>query len=201
MDLNEQPDPDKTPAATPASARRRLVAGIGLGSAAGVAGMLPARWTKPVVDSILLPAHAQATQPGPDPQPDPGPTCPDLPDVRTESGLGTAFGLGDGVTASVNVNPDDFTYEFSNGAPSAGYLLAFGVTNLANNDIDPVVGSEFSLVGNVSRTTRISDPEVDVVRATVEHAASCSQYQISLAVRIAGSVNVEEAGITGPTPV
>lgn len=39
--------------------RRRLLSAIALGG--GAAAVLPERWIKPVVDAIVLPAHAQAT--------------------------------------------------------------------------------------------------------------------------------------------
>lgn len=39
--------------------RRRLLSAIALGG--GAAAVLPERWVKPVVDAVLLPAHAQAT--------------------------------------------------------------------------------------------------------------------------------------------
>jgi hypothetical protein len=40
--------------------RRRLLKTL-VGGAAAAAGALPERWTRPVVDAVLLPAHAQAT--------------------------------------------------------------------------------------------------------------------------------------------
>lgn len=42
----------------PGPGRRRLIMAI---AAAGAAVSLPARWTRPIVDAVLLPAHAQAT--------------------------------------------------------------------------------------------------------------------------------------------
>jgi hypothetical protein len=59
-------------------ARRKIL----LGLSGGLVGatQLPARWVKPVVDSVLLPAHAAATvvppAPGPDPVPPPPPVAP-----------------------------------------------------------------------------------------------------------------------------
>lgn len=40
--------------------RRRLLAALATGGVVGV-NALPERWIKPVVDSVLLPGHAQAT--------------------------------------------------------------------------------------------------------------------------------------------
>jgi hypothetical protein len=43
--------------------RQVLRALAGLGGAAGAAAVLPSRWTKPVIDGVALPAHAQASPP------------------------------------------------------------------------------------------------------------------------------------------
>ena len=46
--------------------RRKLLKSIAAGSGAIVAGKsLPEKWTKPVVESVLLPAHAQSSPPSP----------------------------------------------------------------------------------------------------------------------------------------
>lgn len=50
-------DPDPTKPAR--RARRRLVAALTSGAVAGHA--LPRRWTRPVVERVVLPAHAQAS--------------------------------------------------------------------------------------------------------------------------------------------
>lgn len=43
--------------------RRKLLKSIAAGSGAVIAGKnLPENWTKPVVDSVMLPAHAQTSQ-------------------------------------------------------------------------------------------------------------------------------------------
>jgi hypothetical protein len=44
--------------------RRKLLKSLAAGSGAIVAGKsLPENWTKPVVDSVMLPAHAQTSAP------------------------------------------------------------------------------------------------------------------------------------------
>jgi hypothetical protein len=54
----ESVDPPK------ASNRRKILKGTLAGvGAIGASGKLPTTWTKPVTDSVLLPAHAQTTQP------------------------------------------------------------------------------------------------------------------------------------------
>jgi hypothetical protein len=62
MNESDHPETCDTRGASSTS-RRRLLKALGLGgaSAAAAAGLLPARWTRPVIDSVLLPAHAQAT--------------------------------------------------------------------------------------------------------------------------------------------
>lgn len=43
------------------SGRRRLLSALTLGGGALAAKSLPERWTQPVVDSVVLPAHAQSS--------------------------------------------------------------------------------------------------------------------------------------------
>lgn len=58
------------------AARRRLLTTLGAGAAASAA--LPTRWTKPIADSVLLPAHAQTSSVEPPPT---SPVEPPLPCV------------------------------------------------------------------------------------------------------------------------
>ena len=59
--------------------RRKLLKSIAAGSGAIVAGKsLPDKWTAPVVDSVLLPAHAQ-TSPAPTTTAAPGTTAAPVP--------------------------------------------------------------------------------------------------------------------------
>ena len=39
--------------------RRKLITAIGIGSVASLAA--PTKWTKPVIDAVILPAHAQTS--------------------------------------------------------------------------------------------------------------------------------------------
>jgi hypothetical protein len=41
--------------------RRRVLTIAGIGGASAVTVMLPAKWTRPIVESIVVPAHAQAS--------------------------------------------------------------------------------------------------------------------------------------------
>ena len=55
--------------------RRRLVKALG----AGAGGVVVSQWSKPIVDSVILPLHAQASPPPPPPPPLPGPPPPPPP--------------------------------------------------------------------------------------------------------------------------
>jgi hypothetical protein len=86
--------------------RRKLLKTIAAGSGAIIAGtILPDKWTKPVVNSIILPAHAQATT-----QPPTAPTCQDDPTLCAGTYTGTlnpaepfiACGTGGGVGIASN---------------------------------------------------------------------------------------------------
>jgi hypothetical protein len=54
--------------------RRRLLQALGLAGGGAVAALLPTRWTRPLVEVVVLPAHAQ-TSPGLTPTPTPSPTA------------------------------------------------------------------------------------------------------------------------------
>lgn len=57
-----RPGAFETAGETGTPARRRLLAAlVGVGGAYAAGKSLPERWTRPVVDTVLLPAHAQAT--------------------------------------------------------------------------------------------------------------------------------------------
>jgi hypothetical protein len=70
--------------------RRKLLKSIAAGSGAIVAGKsLPESWSRPVVDSVMLPAHAQTS-----------PTCTDTP----IAGMRTSLDLLTGGAASFSIN-------------------------------------------------------------------------------------------------
>lgn len=60
------PKPQKS-VAPRRGALKRLAAG---GAAAGIVAGLPSRWTRPVIESVMLPAHAQTSGPGEPGEPD-----------------------------------------------------------------------------------------------------------------------------------
>ena len=51
------------------SSRRKVLKAAGATGAAATAALLPPAWTKPVVEIIVVPAHAQTTVPGSGPKP------------------------------------------------------------------------------------------------------------------------------------
>ena len=57
--------------------RRKLL--IGLGSTVVGASQLPKSWSKPIVNSVILPTHAQTTETDTSPTPTPPPPPPPLP--------------------------------------------------------------------------------------------------------------------------
>lgn len=62
MTCNDQRIPRATSRSEANPARRRLLKALTAGGAGAAAvKSLPERWTKPVVDTVMLPAHAQAT--------------------------------------------------------------------------------------------------------------------------------------------
>lgn len=77
------------------SSRRKLLKSIAAGSGAVVAGKtLPEKWTRPAIDSVLLPAHAQTSNPE-----SPEAICTDLLRIEIQdgySGSGTNPVLDDG---------------------------------------------------------------------------------------------------------
>ena len=58
----EKPEQDDSSEKETGSGRRRLLKGLAAGSAV-IAGqeVLPEKWSKPLVDAVVLPAHAQLT--------------------------------------------------------------------------------------------------------------------------------------------
>ncbi len=74
---NKKPEESKNAKVQPEKRKtvRRLLTGGGIVTGAGAVG---GRWTKPLVDSVLLPAHAQTSPapatPSPTPQPTTSPT-------------------------------------------------------------------------------------------------------------------------------
>jgi hypothetical protein len=55
--------------------RRKLLERVALGGAAISVSLLPSRWVKPVVETIVVPAHAQVSGPSPSaPLPSPSPS-------------------------------------------------------------------------------------------------------------------------------
>ncbi|MGM0553979.1 MAG: twin-arginine translocation signal domain-containing protein [Pseudomonadota bacterium] len=57
--MTEHSKPENNTRKAAPDSRRRLLKLLGLGGAAAV--IMPERWSKPIIDSVILPAHAQGT--------------------------------------------------------------------------------------------------------------------------------------------
>lgn len=54
--------------------RRRLIRAIGVSGGAFVVSSLPSRWSRPVIETVVLPSHAQTTNPAGSTPPPPSPS-------------------------------------------------------------------------------------------------------------------------------
>jgi len=54
-------------------ARRDLLKALGAGSVVATSKALPDSWGLPLIESLIIPAHAQSTLPSPSPSPTPTP--------------------------------------------------------------------------------------------------------------------------------
>ena len=118
------------------ASRRRLIKAIA-GSSSVIVGakVIPKEWTKPLVDSVILPAHAQITPPPPDPSPSLSLTCEGTPPN------GSMVPLGGAVSALVTVSPnpgagEQIFFELFCDAVSQGPPNPIATTD-ANGQINP----------------------------------------------------------------
>ncbi|MCP4008134.1 MAG: hypothetical protein GY726_01315 [Proteobacteria bacterium] len=89
--------------------RRKLLKGVFAGSGAIAAGAVPGKWTKPVVESVLLPAHAATTCT------EEGYTVPIriFQDFSTETPTVSFESEGDTIFTDLEVNDDSFSGDFT----------------------------------------------------------------------------------------
>ena len=88
--------------------RRKLLKSIAAGSGAVVAGKsLPESWSKPIVDSVLLPAHAGTTE---NPPPPPPPEIQLINMQPTFAGRATTAS-GQSCESPTNFFPEDLVFE------------------------------------------------------------------------------------------
>lgn len=124
--------------------RRKLLKSIAVGSGAIVAGKsLPESWSRPVVESVLLPAHAITSSPNnpdnPDNPDNPNDSCTDCGVQLLTEGIG---GLPAWNSLLVIYNFDINSYKFEN---VGSYM--FQVVNLSNTCIGSTLRLNFGDAG------------------------------------------------------
>jgi hypothetical protein len=147
--------------------RRKLLKSIAAGSGAIVAGKsLPEEWKKPVVDSIMLPAHAQ-TSPAPSPAPE---TCSTINvtfsftttvigngavgyDIYPAGGGGSIDGDGIGFFSNDVVNttyshtyaPGQYlVYAAVGGSPGTGSITGTGTVTCCTGDSETILNVDLT---------------------------------------------------------
>ena len=122
-------------------ARRKLLKTIVSGGGAIVAGKsLPENWTKPVVDSVMLPAHAETSPAEPTPPTPPTPCTPCL--VAETYCTGRSNGAGGG---SINIS-----------VATNGTVTVVHPQFTDTDTVDPCTGGTFQVIyptGNQSQIT------------------------------------------------
>ena len=119
------------------ASRRRLIKAIaGSGSVIVGTKVVPKEWIKPVVDSVILPAHAQITPPPPDPGPSLSLTCEGTPPN------GSMVPFGGAVSALITVLPnpgagEQIFFELFCDAVSQGPPAPFFTPTDVNGQINP----------------------------------------------------------------
>jgi hypothetical protein len=63
VDMDDKRTENGQPVSGEKVSRRRAMKVLGVGGVVAATLMLPSKWTKPVVESIIVPAHAQASAP------------------------------------------------------------------------------------------------------------------------------------------
>lgn len=171
---NKKPDPhhqDPSVSLTPVSARRRIVTG---GVAAGAASMLmvPGQWARPVVQAVVLPAHAQMSSP----------TCTALvlDGCQVECGLGNlsmgtryTFTLEDGCIAIASAED---TTETPTAADQLTILCSRvevdSVALLLAGEVHDFTNSESGSLNCGSPTTGTTDVDLSITVESVPFTAT-----------------------------
>lgn len=112
---NSNPNLNSTPSSAndSSTSKRKLLAGLAIGGALVAGKSLPEQWTKPLINSVLLPAHAQATNPVNALAITPEENC----------GASVSFTVGIGVQAVVTPNPgagQDIVFTYTCNGAAAG---------------------------------------------------------------------------------
>ena len=159
--------------------RRKLLKSIAAGSGAIVAGKsLPDSWSKPVVDSVILPAHAQTS-----------PAAPPAPPAPPVSGLTGIFITTEQITAD----------------SSAGGTvdLAIAVCSDIVNTVATVTGVVGSVQVNetgiaVPGTTSIDSAGVTATIGLISVSGTAPNRQLTVSVELSGNLTFGPQNFTSP---
>ena len=123
-------DNNKTPEER-RKALKKILAGTG---AVTVAAAAPEKWTRPVVHSVVLPAHAQTST-------DPTPTIPlNFSDSSSINGSNTPTGIIDSLVASAHAGDEDRDYNICNNFNADLETYTASITVPALNIVGLVIG-------------------------------------------------------------
>ena len=154
--------------------RRKLLKTIAAGSGAIVAGKsLPGSWSKPVVDSVILPAHAQTS---------PAPPAPPV------SGLTGIFITTEQITADSGGSSVD---------------LAIAVCSDIVNNVAAVTGVVGSVQVNevgiaVPGTTTVSSTGVTATIGLISVSGTAPNRQLTVSVELTGDLTFGPQNFTSP---
>lgn len=131
--------------------RRKLLRTLAAGSGVVLTGTsLPDKWSRPVVDSVVLPAHAQTTGQDDKPRGDPEPTC-----------SGGCFERTDTV-GSVFWNTDTETVEFFGSTDCSGNSFYSSTAVVANSpsEAEPNLPCDITSVESINDFLNLSECNV-----------------------------------------
>lgn len=154
------------------TSRRKLLKSIAAGSGAIVAGKsLPESWSRPVVDSVMLPAHAQTSETGP--------LCSTGPLTITNTSYGIVI-IFDGISCSL-AEYAETDCSFGVGCDPDTMLFVDFDTN--NFDLPPPYGS------NWDGTPDVNDlgPGVYSFTKTRTGGGNTGDYTVTFTVSFTGS--------------
>ncbi len=182
-------DPSTQSESKPTDPRRDLLKKLAIGGVAGAA--LPAQWSKPVIDSVMLPAHAQTTTgtvtgggggggTGPGPAPSAGESLLDYFVSPAEAAgvfdycLTIAIEAVAGVVQSVQLTGAGYN-SCKPGTSFENVINSPKAMNKSGNDWTTMVGPFNLTLSNVDpASSKLADSTLDGVPGTVNVGVSCN---------------------------